>query len=60
MVDTQRAVRALMDDVDAARVLAPQWSRLQPLGQTVVGHLVEHRGRRSERIAELAAHYGDV
>jgi transcriptional regulator with XRE-family HTH domain len=42
----------------AARVLAPQWSRVQPLGYTVVGQLVEHRGRRSERIAELAAHYG--
>ncbi|HEX2263270.1 MAG TPA: hypothetical protein VHH52_05820, partial [Pseudonocardiaceae bacterium] len=38
--------------------LVPQWSRVQPLGHTVVGQLVERRGRRSERIAELAAHYG--
>jgi transcriptional regulator with XRE-family HTH domain len=46
------------EHLDAARVLAPQWSRVQPLGRTVVGALVEHRGRRSDRIAELAAHYG--
>jgi hypothetical protein len=44
--------------LEAARVLAPQWSRVQPLGRTVVGALVEHRGRRSERLAELLAHYG--
>ena len=42
----------------AAQLLAPQWSRIQPLGRTVIGHLMEHRSRRSERIAELAAHYG--
>ena len=42
----------------AAQLLAPQWSRVQPLGRTVIGHLMEHRSRRSERIAELAAHYG--
>jgi transcriptional regulator with XRE-family HTH domain len=47
------------DHLAAARTLAPQWSRVQPLGRTVVGYLVEHRGRRSERIAELAAHYGE-
>ena len=41
----------------AAQLLAPQWSRVQPLGRTVIGHLIEHRSRRSERIAELAAHY---
>ncbi len=46
------------EHLDAARKLAPQWSRVQPLGRTVIGHLVEHRGRRSERITELAAHYG--
>jgi transcriptional regulator with XRE-family HTH domain len=44
--------------LDAARTLAPQWSRVQPLGRTVIGYLTEHRGRRSQRIAELAAHYG--
>jgi transcriptional regulator with XRE-family HTH domain len=47
------------EHLDAARKLAPQWSRVQPLGHTVVGHLVEHRGRRSERIIDLAAHYGE-
>jgi transcriptional regulator with XRE-family HTH domain len=45
------------EHLDAARALAPQWSRVQPLGRTVVGQLVEHRGRRSERIAVLAEHY---
>ncbi|MDQ3599996.1 MAG: transcriptional regulator, partial [Actinomycetota bacterium] len=45
------------EHLDAARLLAPQWSRVQPLGRTVIGHLIEHRSRRSERIAELAAHY---
>lgn len=44
--------------LDAARTLAPQWSRVQPLGRTVIGHLVEHRGRRSERVTVLAEHYG--
>ena len=44
--------------LDAARMLAPQWSRLQPLGRTALGQLVEHRGRRSQRIAVLAEHYG--
>ncbi|MGH3822469.1 MAG: helix-turn-helix domain-containing protein [Pseudonocardiaceae bacterium] len=48
------------EHLDAARELAPPWSRVQPLARTVVGHLVEHRGRRSERIAALAAHYGEV
>ncbi len=48
------------EHLDVARRLAPQWSRLQPLGRTVVGQLVEHRGRRSERITELAAHYGEA
>ncbi|MGH3828913.1 MAG: helix-turn-helix domain-containing protein [Pseudonocardiaceae bacterium] len=43
--------------LDAARTLAPQWSRVQPLGRTVIGHLLEHRGRRSERITALAEHY---
>ena len=45
------------EHLDAARLLAPQWSRVQPLGRTVIGHLIEHRSRRSDRIAELAAHY---
>lgn len=48
----------VIEHLVAARALAPQWSRVQPLGHTVVGQLVEHRGRRSERIAALAAHYG--
>ena len=45
------------EHLDAARQLAPQWSRLQPLGRTVIGHLIEHRSSRSQRITELAAHY---
>jgi transcriptional regulator with XRE-family HTH domain len=44
--------------LDAARMLAPQWSRLQPLGRTALGQLVEHRSRRSPLIAVLAEHYG--
>ncbi|MDQ2881885.1 MAG: helix-turn-helix domain-containing protein [Actinomycetota bacterium] len=44
--------------LDAARTLAPQWSRVQPLGRTVIGHLLEHRSRRSDRIILLAEHYG--
>ena len=48
----------VVEHLDAARTLAPQWSRVQPLGHTVVSQLVEHRGRRSERIGQLAAHYG--
>ncbi|MFY9805995.1 MAG: transcriptional regulator, partial [Pseudonocardiaceae bacterium] len=48
----------VIEHLAVARALAPQWSRVQPLGHTVIGQLVEHRGRRSERIAELAAHYG--
>ncbi|MGH3919502.1 MAG: helix-turn-helix domain-containing protein [Pseudonocardiaceae bacterium] len=48
----------VVEHLAAARALAPQWSRVQPLGHTVVGQLVEHRGRRAERIAALAAHYG--
>lgn len=46
------------DHLTAARALAPQWSRVQPLGRAVVGQLLEHRGRRSDRITELATHYG--
>jgi transcriptional regulator with XRE-family HTH domain len=46
------------EHLDAARGLAPQWSRVQPLGRAVIGQLIEYRGRRTERIAELADHYG--
>lgn len=48
----------VVEHLEGARTLAPQWSRVQPLGRAVVVHLVEHRGRRSERIAALATHYG--
>lgn len=47
----------VVDHLAAARSIAPQWSRVQPLGRAVIGQLIEHRGRRSERIAELAEHY---
>ncbi|HEY2763563.1 MAG TPA: helix-turn-helix transcriptional regulator [Pseudonocardiaceae bacterium] len=48
----------VVEHLDAARSLAPQWSRVQPLGCAVVGQLVENRGRRPDRVAELAEHYG--
>jgi hypothetical protein len=48
----------IAEHLDAARGLAPQWSRVQPLGRAVISQLIEHRGRRTERIAELADHYG--
>jgi transcriptional regulator with XRE-family HTH domain len=56
-VDLQRW-SDVVEHLDAARTLAPQWSRVQPLGHTVLGQLVEHRGRRSEHITALAKHYG--
>lgn len=46
------------EHLEAARVMAPEWSRVQPLGRTIAAQLVEHRGRRSERLSVLAAHYG--
>jgi transcriptional regulator with XRE-family HTH domain len=51
--------KEVAEHLNAARKLAPQWSRVQPLGHTVVVHLIEYRGRRSERIIDLAAHYGE-
>jgi transcriptional regulator with XRE-family HTH domain len=50
--------RDVIEHLEAARDLAPQWSRVQPLAHTVLAQLVERRGRRSERISALAAHYG--
>jgi transcriptional regulator with XRE-family HTH domain len=50
--------KEVAEHLDAARGLAPQWSRVQPLGRAVISQLIEHRGRRSERIADLAEHYG--
>ena len=32
----------VIEHLTAARALAPQWSRVQPLGHTVIGQLVEH------------------
>jgi transcriptional regulator with XRE-family HTH domain len=52
--------KEVAEHLDAARGLAPQWSRVQPLGRAVISQLIEHRGRRSERIAELAEHYGST
>lgn len=46
------------DHLDGAWQHAPEWARLQPLGQTVLAHLLErYPARRPARITELAAHY---
>lgn len=47
-----------INHMDAARVLAPQWVQLQPLGQVVLGRLLERwPARRPARVTELARHY---
>lgn len=47
-----------IDHMDAARMLAPQWVRLQPLGQVVLGRLLERwPSRRPARVTDLARHY---
>jgi transcriptional regulator with XRE-family HTH domain len=44
--------------MDAARRTAPQWARVQPLGQVVLAQLVEHwPSRRPSRLTELVEHY---
>ncbi|MGE0298748.1 MAG: helix-turn-helix domain-containing protein [Dehalococcoidia bacterium] len=48
----------VLEHLEAARAIAPQWSRVQPLGHTVAARLVEQRGRRTERLARIAEHYG--
>lgn len=49
----------VLEHLDAARSLAPQWSQVQPLGQAVLGRLLEHwPSRRPRRVTELATHYG--
>lgn len=45
------------DHLDAAATIAPEWSKVQPLGRTVAAQLIEHRGRRSPRLAAIAQHY---
>jgi transcriptional regulator with XRE-family HTH domain len=47
----------VLDHLEAAAVLAPEWSRVQPLGVTVAGQLVEQRGRRTDRLARVARHF---
>lgn len=47
----------VLEHLDAARSHAPEWSRVQPLGRAVAAQLVEHRGRRTERLARVADHY---
>lgn len=50
-----------IEHMDAARLLAPQWVRLQPLGQVVLGRLLERwPSRRPARIADLARHYASA
>ncbi|MGH3568110.1 MAG: helix-turn-helix domain-containing protein [Pseudonocardia sp.] len=48
----------VIQHMDAARTRAPQWVRLQPLGQVVLGRLLERwPSRRPARVADLARHY---
>lgn len=50
-----------IDHMDAARGLAPQWVRLQPLGQVVLGRLLERwPSRRPARLTELARRYAQA
>jgi transcriptional regulator with XRE-family HTH domain len=47
-----------MDLMDAARQLAPQWVKVQPLGQVVLAALAEHwPSRRPTQLVDLVAHY---
>lgn len=56
-VDLQRWNDAV-DHLDAARRLAPQWARVQPLGKVVMANLLERwPARRPARVTDLAAHY---
>ncbi len=49
----------VIEHLDAAQGLAPQWSRVQPLGQVVLGRLLERwPSRRPRRVTELAGYYG--
>ncbi|ANY06942.1 helix-turn-helix domain-containing protein [Pseudonocardia sp. HH130630-07] len=43
--------------VEAAKI-APQWSRVQPLGRTIAQQVIEQRARRTGRLAFVADHYG--
>ena len=44
--------------MDVARRTAPQWARVQPLGQVVLAQLVEHwPSRRPSRLTKLVEHY---
>ncbi|MGQ0576624.1 MAG: hypothetical protein ACT4RN_20850 [Pseudonocardia sp.] len=47
----------VLDHLDAASRMAPEWARVQPLGRTVASQLIEHRGRRSDRLSRVAAYY---
>ncbi len=47
----------VLDHLAAAATLAPEWSRVQPLGRAVAAQLIEHRGRRSDRLTRVAEHY---
>ncbi|WP_370948354.1 helix-turn-helix domain-containing protein [Amycolatopsis sp. cg5] len=51
----REALRYLVE----ARDLAPDWVRYQPLGATIMEHLLDRAPRRfGTRLGELAAHYG--
>jgi len=48
----------VVSHLDSARRLAPEWSRLQPLGQAVLARLLErYPARQPARVSALAAHY---
>jgi tetratricopeptide (TPR) repeat protein len=56
-VDLDRWTDAI-EHMQAARDLAPQWARVQPLGQVVLAQLLDHwPSRRPARLTTLASHY---
>lgn len=51
----------VIQHLDAARTVAPQWAQLQPLGHVVLGRLLERwPSRRPARVTDLARHYASA
>lgn len=49
-----------VDHMDTARQLAPQWARVQPLGQVVLAQILQRwPARRPARVSDVAAHYSN-
>ncbi|SFQ31640.1 Transcriptional regulator, contains XRE-family HTH domain [Amycolatopsis arida] len=56
-----RQERGVLSLLAEAKHRAPDWSRTQPLGRSIMRRLVEHASRRrGAEFADLAAHYGVV